>query len=827
MAHWYDAEEYLPNSRHPVTVQMGAQYRFVPLHREVAPAPVQFGSDRAPISHIRPVGGGISGVLKFKLRAETPVLFGSVTRMVGNRPVTEHSRFYDEGPYAATGRAIKGLIRSVYGVVTFSRFNPLNGDHRFASRNMELLQLETVKRKRGNHSAPYAAWLVPKLSAESVEWKIFRLKPQQTKKDRDLTKLEVEQEAAHEFRNVTYTQIIKLFSPCDIIDAAPEDLRFAWRTGDLKARALTPGFRILLKRELRRSRPDLRGSALNAEVKKQLGAFRARIGITDVVAALAGWSSLGLNGRSKLLETLAARQETLFLNNIAISGPRRKAYVVTADDMAMRENETLFDLPPEDARFEDIDTTAINAFLFNNSDYAKAGAVYPMGGRRAPRGNFDLFLRSYLLGLHNTKKEELCRNLARRLGVTGDPRSWTDVRNDAPPGIPVYCYGDPASEGFEMGTSKMVPKQPAGSVESFLPDGHKNFPGDSLDWADALFGMVGDGGEGKKGSAAALKSRLVFDFASVEPCQTSGKIDMLCEEEAFPVLQGEPSASYDPFYLRKVDGSVKSPPVWALDDNAEVSGYKRYPAVAAQPENHLEKPIKLASQKPPSDMHSLVRPLNRGLDYNCRVEFHNIHPLELGALLFAVTFGDAQVFEVESNSTYRHVGGRLRNQGFGRLRAHSAGLVISHQNTEMDGALELSRLPDRIRPVVLMRAFEIAMGRFVSRNKALDPEKARGEFYDNRTIRALLNISRSDWPGDQLDPRHVVSRSKGGMFHLPYDPDNNEALFKSFAGLRKLVYAGRRVPETGSILDEFLQPPIPCPDCEADVLNLADRLTTG
>lgn len=812
MTRWHDTEVKFDPRKHPVKVEMGAQYRFVPLHPLVAPAPLQLLPAKHHVSHAVPVSGGLSGILQFKLRAETPVLFGGVTRSVGKTPITEHTRLYDNGPYAASGRAIKGLIRSVYGIVTFSRFKPINGDHRFASRNMELLNLKQVSQSRAG-TALIAGWLRPELSADGLSWRIYRLPG-----------------AGQALPSIEVVASLKSREIQGWLSGSQKKNLGAFRTkGDLLANQekdkktvknlLVAAWHQALAKEKRDQTAERDPHTLLSHSRQAYYNLQRAALIPDIAKDLAVWFMLDIKKRTALIDRHITQASYREWQDRGLCGPERSLYLVTAGKFAKRENETLFDLPPADGSgFDPVNPVAMNAFLFNNSDYARTGADYPMGGRRTPKGNFDLYLRSYLLGLFNTGKRALSEELARRLGLVPEeagyqPQSWSDVRNDTPPGIPVYCYGDPAHESFEMGTSKMVPKQPAGDVQSFLPSGHRDFPEDRLDWADALFGMVDDE-ESDAGRITALKSRLFFDFAPVEPERPDGPVEMLDENKAYPVLQGQPKASYDPFYLRRIDGREATPTVWASKDNAEVSGYKRYPAVADGNAGQLGEPVLIASSQI-SEMHSLVRPLNKGLDYDCRIEFHNLHPLELGGLLFAVTFGDTTVFEETSSSVYRHVGGRLRNLGFGRLRVHSARLINRQQVT---AANPLSQTSERHYPAVLMRAFEIAMGQFASGDKSEDAAAQRDAFYNNRSIRALLNISRQDWPGPPLQAAGDISRQPGGMFHLP---TNSNALFNSFANLRKLVYAGKLVPETGSVLDEFLQPDVTPPPCDEQILTLA------
>ena len=368
-----------------------------------------------------------------------------------------------------------------------------------------------------------------------------------------------------------------------------------------------------------------------------------------------------------------------------------------------------------------------------------------------------------------------------------------------PPGIPVYCWGDPGEETFEMGTSQVVPKAPAGAVKDFLIPNTQKPLNKELDWADALFGYAEEG-KAQDGEQA-LQGRLSFDFARIDNAE-----EACAPDEAFVVTQGQPKASFDPFYLKKKKASG-GPAVWAKRDNAQLSGYKRYPA--CRPLDMPSKAKKLREYDLKS-VESFVRPLKKGAVCRASVEFHNLHPLELGALLWALSFGDPAVF-TGGETRFRHVAGRLRNRGLGRLRPANARLAMLEQNP-MPEELEWQSLcaDETSLALALMQAFEAHMGHFMD-EAAADDEAARQAFYESDTITALLNSSDAEW-----DAR-AHGHDAQAMFHIP----DNDDRFRYFNNLRRLHYKkffkddrcerGREreiLPGEGktTILDEFLIP---------------------
>ena len=717
---WYDEqkhawlEKYDRNTQQHecvpigINVNMGVEYRFVPVFKKVAPAPLQPGGEYGlcRLSHSRPVPGGFSGRIEFDLVAETPVLFGRKQTICG-KEVTTHARLYEDGPFAAPGRAIRGMIRNVLGIATFSHFSPINGDHRFFSRNMDYLAA-FAKDRQG--SKPQVGWLRPVIQDGELKWHVCVS---------DFGK-------AKTINSNSFLQQLK--------DKYCKNIPSSWKWND----------------------------NLTLEKKHaKLGRKKAH------VSAIAG----------------------------------DDFYLVTAGTMSRRKRETLFPRPPDDDQFKPVNGTALAAFLFANSEYKQKGAEYPMGGKRSPRGNFELFLAEYL----NFKNDEDAKKIATALGL-----AWKDVeklakRKDEPPGIPVYCWGDPKTETFEMGTSQMVPKGPAGNVQEFLvPKTQEPLEQGIMDWADALFGMAA---EEKGEHSDGWQGRLSFDFALANSAK-----EACVDNEAYKVLQGQPKASFDPFYLKKMDACVEKPASWADKSNAMLSGYKRYPACR---EVDLPKPEDLSNVSL-NKVESLVRPLKKGAIYKAAIDFHNLHPLELGALLWAISFGDPAVFNEDGKTSYRHVAGRLRNKGLGRLRPANVKLLAPIQNP-MPDELQWNQLcPDeKTLALTLLRAFEVHMGQFVADAPDLPENEARQAFYCTGTITALLNTADANWQGEK-NPSGNPIHDKEKMFKL----SGTDADFKSFSNLRKLHYkkffdspdcSGTKkyiLPGSNkaTILDEFLTP---------------------
>ena len=73
-----------------------------------------------------------------------------------------------------------------------------------------------------------------------------------------------------------------------------------------------------------------------------------------------------------------------------------------------------------------------------------------------------------------------------------------------------------------------------------------------------------------------------------------------------------------------------------MDDDAEIRGWKRYPA---RP-HHRARPQPLTrDQQDNQNVQVRLRPLPKDSQFSCRMSFHNLLPEELGALVWAITWG--------------------------------------------------------------------------------------------------------------------------------------------------------------------------------------------
>ena len=223
-------------------------------------------------------------------------------------------------------------------------------------------------------------------------------------------------------------------------------------------------------------------------------------------------------------------------------------------------------------------------------------------------------------------------------------------------------------DNFYLAMSRMVKAPHRYSIGEVLDrNGHK-LEG-PLDFTEALFGFVPpeDGRVFKPPHDEALKGRVFFGMA---------KLDNNKNEEDGEPRQGftmSPRPSYWPFYAAPSDEVLGQASAKVFDwsnKDTTVAGWKRYPVRTEV------SPFPQPQKGEGANAVSKMKFLNPGASFTGDIRFHNLKPAELGALVWAITWGG-----VDQANAYRHAIGRGKAQGFGRARA----AIVSSMLARNDG----------------------------------------------------------------------------------------------------------------------------------------------
>ncbi|NBC31721.1 MAG: hypothetical protein GVY13_03490 [Alphaproteobacteria bacterium] len=261
-----------------------------------------------------------------------------------------------------------------------------------------------------------------------------------------------------------------------------------------------------------------------------------------------------------------------------------------------------------------------------------------------------------------------------------------------------------------------------------------------LDLVEALFGWAPpeaeEPAEGRLARKRAWRSRVKFGIATLP--------DGVRAETLDPVtgVTMKPRASFFPFYLRPdPQGKGTKHPVDYDNRNAVLAGRKRYPARNGSAER-LPQAVDATRQEQLSDLTFLKASRERPLTFRSTIKVHNVTPVELGALVWALTFGQ----HGGADRGRRHMLGRAKAYGYGQVRA-----------TIADHSLTAVLTPDRaVDPAACMAAFQTWV------TDSLPAEKAAGSPYEALPeIRELCAMAHAP-TGEQLRNHLKFTRHQSG-----------------------------------------------------------------
>jgi CRISPR-associated protein (TIGR03986 family) len=220
--------------------------------------------------------------------------------------------------------------------------------------------------------------------------------------------------------------------------------------------------------------------------------------------------------------------------------------------------------------------------------------------------------------------------------------------------VPVFFLMEPSGELRSFGLAMMFRLAYLHSVGEIADANQEQRNAARLDLAETLFGRVAQGHDREE---ASLKGRVSVGLATLVAGQElSGVIE---------AVLGAPKASFYPSYVEQGANPLAEPGAQPAsvggkprfrtfqDADARLRGWKRYRPQEAQ--------LKPALPEGASDkVKSRFRPLGKGARFRGRIRVHNVRPVELGALLWAIDFGGDQQAE--------HMLGMARSLGYGRVR---------------------------------------------------------------------------------------------------------------------------------------------------------------
>jgi hypothetical protein len=275
--------------------------------------------------------------------------------------------------------------------------------------------------------------------------------------------------------------------------------------------------------------------------------------------------------------------------------------------------------------------------------------------------------------VHSDRGEQ--NNLGRSTSPNAEWKYWSEKRfehasgsgDPTRTGVPVFYLFDkerpdtPALRAF--GLAMMFRLAYRNSVRDGVPTSHFKPANNEhgvrlLDMATALFGYVDESKSDE--TTQALRGRVAFSTLAATDPGTKAMPDV-------KVVLGTPKASYYPNYVEQRPNQHGALPYQDrgrpryktfMDDDVRIRGWKRYHALdrTVTP----PAPVKNSGESmDDSNVATRFAPLPEGTRFRGRIRFHNLSAVELGALLWALDFGE--------HSGAMHRLGMAKSLGYGNV----------------------------------------------------------------------------------------------------------------------------------------------------------------
>lgn len=201
--------------------------------------------------------------------------------------------------------------------------------------------------------------------------------------------------------------------------------------------------------------------------------------------------------------------------------------------------------------------------------------------------------------------------------------------------IPVFFHAN-GNEVIHFGLSYLYKLPFDKSVKEVLA--HTQIKESKPDLSEIIFGYS----RKIKNKQESLKGRVFVSHAkAIQNVNLGNEVK---------VVLGSPKASYYPIYIKQNGGKYAT----YNDRNATLSGFKRYPTHKGQSVATSDTGDKTAN------IETAITPLQSGAKFRCKILVHNLLPIEIGALLSAITF--------HQNDLCYHSIGMAKPLGYGKIK---------------------------------------------------------------------------------------------------------------------------------------------------------------
>ena len=207
---------------------------------------------------------------------------------------------------------------------------------------------------------------------------------------------------------------------------------------------------------------------------------------------------------------------------------------------------------------------------------------------------------------------------------------WKSHLTDTDKGVPVF-FRTEGNQIKDFGLALLYKLPYDKTPYDLLPQAHKEES--THDLAECIFGYTG--------KTDSLRGRVQFSNAF----STNAK-----PGEEVTLVLGTPKASYYPIYIEQKGGNGRTGRYQTYNDG-RLAGWKRYRVRDGVWQKNLGN----------ENLDSKLTPVRSGAAFTGDIIFHNLRPIELGALLSALTFHGKP-------DAHYHLLGQAKPYGYGRCR---------------------------------------------------------------------------------------------------------------------------------------------------------------
>lgn len=347
--------------------------------------------------------------------------------------------------------------------------------------------------------------------------------------------------------------------------------------------------------------------------------------------------------------------------------------------------------------------------LADNIDSKSTPKILVLTGQIEGKNREFLFKNPDLLDEEYTISDTVMKNFKKAYDKSESWQFWKQKFEKKQP-IPVFFRVDDTERVIDFGLTVLYKMSYKKGILETINRQQPNRESQKPDLAETIFGKTDND---------KLKSRIFVSHAFSENAK-EGSLQTL--------ILGSPKPTFYPFYIEQkvaADGKLLPNQNYKTfqDGDAKISGRKRYPIHQSFAPQEI-KPFN-GGQQDTSRVETQFIPLEGGTVFKAKINYHNLKPMELGAVISAITFHG-------NNDTLNHNLGMAKPYGFGNIKVN---LDLNNDFLQHLSSFEMEMnkfIPNWILSPQIKELFAMAKG--------MSPETGKLKYPDLKNFAKLKNI---------------------------------------------------------------------------------------